>query len=151
MRLAIQAILAVAVVALSYLLFRTLTDPQKEYERLLAIQAQSRERMSDVRTAMTAFERQEGRYLKSLDSLVLFVKSDSAYRATSWEAFEGETRVRPFSADSMIYSPRTGERFELAVQDTSDVNMYVLRDPASADSIGALEPIPTLRNAASWE
>ena len=151
MRLAIQAILAVAVLALSYLLYRTLTDPQQEYERLLAVQAESRERMSDIRTAMTTYERREGRYLTTLDSLVAFVKTDSALVADGYAPFASDERRRPFSADSMILSPRTGERYEIAVQDTSDVAMYVIRDPASADSIGALEPIPTLRNAASWE
>jgi hypothetical protein len=150
-RLAIQAILAVAVVALAFVLYRTLTDPQKEYERLIALQQDSRERMGDIRTAMTTYERREGRYLTTLDSLVAFVKTDSTLRADSYEPFQSDTRVRPFDPDSMIVSPRTGERYVIAVQDTSDVAMYVVRDPASSDSIGALEPIPTLRNAASWE
>ena len=151
MRLAIQAILAVAVLALSYLLFRTLTDPQKEYERLIGLQVDSRERMGDIRTAMTTYERREGRYLTTLDSLVAFVKTDSALVADGYAPFMSDSRVRPFDADSMIVSPRTGERYRIAIQDTSDVAMYVIRDPASTDSIGALEPIPTLRNAASWE
>ena len=56
-----------------------------------------------------------------------------------------------FHPDSLIYSPRSGEEFRYAVNDTARVKTYLLEDPASDDYIGTLEPDITRLNAASWE
>ena len=56
-----------------------------------------------------------------------------------------------FMPDSLPFSPRTGNPFEYAVNDTGRVVIYLLKDPDSDDRIGALTPDITLLNAASWE
>ena len=107
---------------------------------------QTRERMGHIRTAMIRFQGQNGRYTRSLDSLVMFVKQDSLFGAATDSIFGAG-----FIPDSLPVSPRTGSRFLLSVNDTSRVHTYLLRDPDSNDRIGTELPDITLLNASSWE
>ena len=56
-----------------------------------------------------------------------------------------------FNPDSLYYSPRTGNAFLYALNDTGRVAIYLLKDPDSDDQIGAETPDVTQLNAASWE
>ncbi len=147
--LAIRAFLGLLIVGLAVVLFFVTVVPA---QRAAAAQAETdltRERMSDVRTALISYRDSLGNYPMSLDSVVMFARNDSVFAAQS----VGEERFRPASVDSLEFSPRTGNRFlyEL-VRDTSGVEIYWLADPdVEADSIGSRDPNPALRNAASWE
>lgn len=145
-RLAIQIILAIAIIGLAYWLYLSITEPYKVIERGQQLTRITRDRMSDIRSAMIRYNEQNGRYLTTLDSLVEFIRQDSVLRVASDSVF-GEG----FTLDSLIYSPRTGEPFRLTVNDTSRVKTYLLEDPGSDDYIGSIEPDITRVNAASWE
>ncbi|MEL6769938.1 MAG: hypothetical protein AAFN13_03900 [Bacteroidota bacterium] len=150
MRIAIQLVLAVAIVALGYYLYFRITEPGKQYERQLELTDLTRERMNHLRTAMIAFERENDYYTRDLDSLVAFVKADSLIMARRDSVFQLEPG-QTILVDSLPFSPRTGTRFQLSVNDTSDVDIYLLQDPDSDDQIGSAEPIASMRNAANWE
>ncbi|MEM9996532.1 MAG: hypothetical protein AAF809_02435 [Bacteroidota bacterium] len=150
MRIAIQLVLAVAIVALGYYLYFSITDPGRQYERQLELTDLTRERMQHIRTALISFERENDYYTADLDSLVAYVKGDSLLVAKQDSVFQLEAG-QTLMVDSLPISPRTGNRFLLSVNDTSDVDIYLLEDPDSDDRIGAAEPIASMRNAASWE
>ena len=151
-RLLIQAVLAVVIVVLAYVLYTSVTAPWKAYQAEEAHTAQTRARMSNLRTALIEFEGNEDRYPGSLDSLIQYVRTDSAYQGLDLDSLFAEPGAARVSVDSMPFSPRSGRRFEYAVNDTGEVDIYYLADPdRPEDYIGAREPDPTRRNAASWE
>jgi hypothetical protein len=143
---AIQVVLAIVIVVLAYWLYVSITEPYEAIKRQEQLTEVTRERMEDIRTAMIRFEDVNGRYPKTLDSLVMFVKIDSLYAIAADSIFGAG-----FVADSLPFSPRTGNQFLLSVNDTSRVVTYMLEDPDSQDHIGTTEPDITLLNAASWE
>lgn len=145
-RIGIQVFLAIVIVGLGYWLYLSITEPWKLVEQQEALVERTRERMSTVRTALITFEEQEGRFPYTLDSLQMWIRTDSLVQATQDTLFGPQ-----FNVDSLIFSPRSGEEFEYAVNDTARVMMYELRDPDSDDRIGTLEPDPTELNAATWE
>lgn len=148
--LAIRAVLALAILALVGVLYFVTVVPA---QRAAAAQRETnitRERMNDVRTALIAYRDSMGAYPSTLDSLVLFARTDSTFLART---AENEERLAALSVDSLVYSPRTGTPFRYeVVSDTTGLEIYWLADPdLEADSIGSRSPNPALRNAASWE
>lgn len=151
-RTGLQVVLAIVIVVLVYVLFRTIQEPQEAYERELALTEATRARMSDIRSAMRTYERQYDRYPSTLDSLVQVIETDSFFVAKRDSIFGLEERAHPFYPDSLPYSPRGG-RFNLVVVDTSETAVYLLEDPGSDDYIGTTDPSRAagMLNAASWE
>ncbi len=145
-QVAIQVVLGLVIIALVYWLYVSITEPYEAIKEQQRLTESTRGRMLNVRSAMIRFEELNDRYLSSLDSLVEFVRSDSLYAVASDSIFGAG-----FVADSLPFSPRTGKRFLLSVNDTARVNTYLLQDPDSDDRIGTLEPDVTKLNAASWE
>ena len=148
--LAIRAILGLLIVGLVVVLFFVTVVPAQEAEARAQETALVRERLGDVRTALIAYRDSMNGYPSTLDSLTMFVRTDSAFNAQ----IEGqEERLRPINVDSLRYSPRTGNEFRYEViEDTTGLQVYWIADPdMEADSIGARVPNPALRNAASWE
>lgn len=146
MRIAIQIVLGIVIVGLAYWLYVSITEPWAVIERQEELTERTRERMEDVRTALIRYEERQGRFPGTLDSLQTWVQTDSTIQAHADSLFGPD-----FNPDSLLYSPRTGNQFDYAVNDTARVMMYRLRDPDSDDEIGTLEPDPTQLNAASWE
>lgn len=146
MRTVLQLVLAIIIVGLAYFLYVSITEPYEAVEARREMTRITRERMGQVRAALGVYQRANGRYPSSLDSLVLFVRTDSLVSAKADSLF-GEG----FMPDSLAFSPRTGATFEYALNDTGRVVIYLLKDPDSDDRIGALIPDITLLNAASWE
>ncbi len=145
-RVALQIVLGIVIVILAYYLYVSITEPYKAIERQKRLTELTRERMDDVRTALVLYERKNNRFPLTLDSLVMFVKTDSLFMLRADSIFGG-----PVNPDSLPYSPRTGKPFEYAVNDTAKVKIYMLKDPDSNDQIGSLIPDVTLLNAANWE
>ncbi len=145
LRIAIQVLLGIAIIALGYWLYDSITAPWAAVEQERAITAQTRAQMNKVRIALIRHERTEDKFPSTLDSLIIWVKTDSATVA-DWDSLYG------LNPDSMLYSPRTGNRFLYTLNDTGRVAIYLLKDPDSGDQIGSTNPddITTL-NAASWE
>ena len=145
LRIAIQVLLGIAIIALGYWLYDSITAPWAAVEQERAITAQTRAQMDKVRIALIRHERTEDKFPSTLDSLIIWVKTDSATVA-DWDSLYG------LNPDSMLYSPRTGNRFLYTLNDTGRVAIYLLKDPDSGDQIGSTnsDDITTL-NAASWE
>ncbi len=146
MQVALRIVLSIIIVVLAYWLYLSITEPYEAIEREKELTVLTRQRMGDIRTSLIKYEDVNDRYTASLDSLVMFIKTDSIYGGNLDSVF------RPgFQPDSLPFSPRTGKRFELAVNDTSRVMSYLLQDPDSDDRIGSLTGDVTLLNASSWE
>ena len=143
---AMQVILAIAIIGLTYFLYVSITAPYEAVERQKAVTEMTRSRMDQVRAAMIEYQRRNGRYVSTLDSLVLWLKTDSTMVASSDSIF-----AAGFMADSLPFSPRTGKEFELAINDTSRTSTYRIDDPDSGDYIGTVSGDVTQLNAASWE
>ncbi|OZC02874.1 hypothetical protein [Rubricoccus marinus] len=151
MRLAIQVVLAIAIVVLAYFLFRAIRDPYVEEQARIEQTTIGRERMDDVRSALIAFRDVKEGYPSTLDSLVYFVKNDTAFAMPEMDP--ENVRLTSFNADSLAFSARNGQRFnyEVVENDTTEYEIYWLQDPgALGDSIGSRVLNPALRNAASW-
>ncbi|ACY47159.1 hypothetical protein [Rhodothermus marinus] len=144
-RIVLQIVLGVVIVILAYYLYLSITEPYKAVKREQELTRLTRDRMSDIRTALIRYELLYDHYPPTLDSLVAWIRQDSFMMAKADSIFGPG-----FILDSLIYSPRDG-KFEYAVNDTGRVEIYYLKDPASDDHIGSLEPDVTKLNAASWE
>lgn len=142
----IQVVLALAILALTYFLYESITAPYEAIERQKEVTEQTRERMNQVRAAMIQYQRDNGRYITTLDSLLMWVQTDSMMVAGVDSIFGAG-----FEVDSLIFSPRSGSMFELSVNDTSRTHTYLLSDPDSDDYIGTDTGDVTALNAASWE
>lgn len=153
MRTAIQLILGVVVIGLAYLLYHTITDPWEEYQVGEFTTELTRARMANVRSALIDFRDVHDGYPTSLDSLVHFLKTDSAFSSQDLNVVFPVPRGGVFVADSLPFSPRTGKPFDFQIvsDDTSGVSIYYLKDPDTEDHIGSETPNPALRNVASWE
>lgn len=145
-RSGIQVVLFIIIVGLAYFLYYSITEPYAEIERQERITEQTRERMSDIRTALIDYERDSTTFPDSLELLVEHIQNDSVLANEQDSVFGG-----PINLDSLLYSPRTGERFQYTLSDTGRVETYLLEDPDTDDHIGTLTGDPTQTNAASWE
>jgi len=144
-RIVLQIVLGVVIVILAYYLYLSITEPYKAVKREQELTRLTRDRMRDIRTALIRYELLYDHYPPTLDSLVAWIRQDSFMMAKADSIFGPG-----FNLDSLIYSPRGG-KFEYVVNDTGRVEIYYLKDPASDDHIGSLEPDVTKLNAASWE
>lgn len=145
-RIGIQVVLFLLILGLAYFLYYSITEPYKEIERQQQLTEQTRTRMANVRTALIDYQRDSTTFPDSLEPLVEHVRRDSLLVNAQDSLFGG-----PIDPDSLLYSPRTGKRFEYALSDTGRVETYLLQDPDSDDEIGTLSGDPTRTNAASWE
>ena len=137
--LGIRIVLALIILVLIGVLYYVTVVPAQVAEARAAETALVRERMSDVRTALLTYRDSTNRYPLSLDSLVLFARSDSAFQA---QIAAQESRLRPVSIDSLPYSPRTGARFNYeVVEDTTGLQIYWLADPDQHPPVTRLRPL----------
>lgn len=143
---AIQALLVVVIVGLAYFLYQSVTEPYERIEREQRLTEQTRQRMTNVRTALVDYERDSASYPDSLGLLLQHVRGDSVLSARQDSVFG-----RSLNPDSLLFSPRTGNRFQYAISDTGRVETYLLEDPDTDDRIGTLTGDPTQANAANWE
>jgi hypothetical protein len=142
----IQIILGIVILGLAYFLYQSITEPYERIERKQEITEQTRARMANVRTALVDYERDSASYPDSLNLLLQHVRNDSLLSARQDSVFGGSINL-----ESLLYSPRTGNRFQYTLSDTGRVETYLLEDPDTDDQIGTLSGDPTRANAASWE
>lgn len=145
----ISLVLFVVIIVLAYFLYDSITTPYKEVLRKEAMTEAVRKRMTNVRTALNRYKNDMDGFPANLDSLLLYVKTDSVTISIADSLFM-ENAPYTYSPDSLILSPRTGKRFFYALNDTIRPNIYLLKDPDSKDSIGDTLRTTSL-NAASWE
>lgn len=141
----LSILLIVVIGVLSVWLYNTITGPWKEVQAKQAETQQVRSRLMAVNDAIRYYNEQQGRYPQSLDSLVIFLRNDTFFQ----ENVDSLLRNRQFDADQFINSPRTGNRFEYALNDTVRPQLYLIEDPDSEDHVGTLSKV-TDRGAPSW-
>lgn len=146
LRTGIQVVLGIIIIGLAYFLYRSITEPYDRIERQQEITERTRNRMGDIRAALIDYERDSASYPDSLEILLEHIRRDTVL-STRQDSIFGE----PINLDSLLYSPRTGKRFQYTVNDTGRVEVYLLQDPDTDDQIGTLEEDPTQTNVASWE
>jgi hypothetical protein len=146
----ISVILTIAILVLGYVLYRSITAPWEEVKQREKVTELVRHRMGNVRTALVEYQRNNNRFPATLDSLVVFLKTNDRMRELGDSLLREPPPLR-YSPDSLIYSPRPPHnRFEYELNDTLRPMIYLLSDPDSRDHIGSLERT-TLLNASSWE
>jgi hypothetical protein len=145
----ISAVLFVVIVVLAYFLYDSIVTPYKKVLEQQAMTEAVRTRMSNVRTALNRYKNENKKFPVSLDSLVYFIKTDSATVAVADSLFQ-EKAPYEYNPDSFVVSQRTGKTFFYQVNDTLRPPIYLLKDPDSNDAIGDTLRTTSL-NAASWE
>lgn len=145
-QLIVQVTLGILILVLSYVLYVSITEPYADIQAEQEVTQETRERMSQVRASLVDFRDEHDTFPPSLDSLLNWVRQDSAALARI-EGVYGQD----FALDSLKHSPRSGREFDYAVNDTAVVPTYLLEDPDSDDHIGTLAEDVTEINAASWE
>ncbi|TVQ71993.1 MAG: hypothetical protein EA363_05235 [Balneolaceae bacterium] len=144
----ISAVLTVVIIVLAWLLYDSITSPYKKIEQQREVTEQVRNRLTVTRDALVEHQRRNNHFPQTLDDLVEWLKTDEdmVNKGDSLFAFRPPHQYNP---DSLIFSPRTGNRFQYALNDTLRPNIYRLEDPDSDDAIGSLERT-TLLNATNW-
>ncbi|HKJ30389.1 MAG TPA: hypothetical protein VKA34_01120 [Balneolales bacterium] len=146
----ISAVLIIVIIGLGYWLYRSIVDPYQKVLRSKAMTKEVHTRMSNIRSVLIKYKNRKQNFPPSLDSLVVFLKTDSVIKAQGASLFK--KTIGHYNPDSLIYSPRPPHHeFYYARNDTSNPQLYLLRDPDdSTNTIGSLTQT-TLLNAASWE
>lgn len=146
----ISAILIVVIIALSVWLYQSITGPYKKVLRHKAEIKMVQTRMSNIRDVLIKYKNKHGHFPPGLDSLVVFLKTDSAMVAKGAKEFPEV--IGSYNPDSLIYSPiPPHSKFEYARNDTIRPELYLLVDPSDTTlKIGSLTRT-TLLNAGSWE
>lgn len=145
----LSVILFIVIVALGYVLYDSITTPYKEEMARKQLTERVRARLTSVRDALVYYRTKNDKFPKEIDSLVSFLKRDSLSVAMGDSLYGFSFKKGQFTFDSLIFSPRTGKKFEYVLNDTIRPNIYLLKDPDSDDRIGSLEKT-TLLNASSW-
>ena len=147
---AVRLLLSLVIAAMAAALVYVIVTPAQRAAEAQALTDLSRQRMSDVRHALASWRTVHDNYPSTLDSVAIFARTDSAFQA---QLTTEEGRTSGFNADSMLVSPRSGDRFQYAVvSDSTGLEIFWLGNPdVPADSIGARIASPAYRNAASWE
>jgi hypothetical protein len=147
----ISIFLILIIIALSYVLYDSIVTPWQKEMAKRELTEDTRFRMTLVRDGLINFQARhpEGKFPSTLDSLVIFLKTDSLMLVRGADLFTEP--ARGYNPDSLIFSLRPPhEKFVYSVNDTIRPPLYLLRDPGSEDAIGSLERI-TLLNAPNWQ
>lgn len=138
--------MGLVIIALAYFLYQSITEPYERIEREQRRTEMTRQRMSNIRTALVDYQQDSTSFPDSLDLLRQHIFDDSVLSNRQDSVFGGAINI-----DSLFYSPRSGNRFQYALSDTGQVETYLLEDPDSDDRIGTLTGDPTQTHSASWE
>ncbi|MCH8485265.1 MAG: hypothetical protein LAT75_00265 [Candidatus Cyclonatronum sp.] len=141
----VSIVLIVVILFLGYWLYVTITGPWQEVQRERAVTEQVRDNLMAVNEAIRFYNEQNNRFPVALDSLMVFLTANERFMANP----DSVLRNRRFDANNFFLSPRTGNRFEYALNDSARPPLYLLSDPDSDDHIGTLTRV-TDRGAPSW-
>lgn len=147
----ISIFLILIIIALSYVLYDAIVTPWQKEMAKRKLTDDTRFRLTLVRDALVNYQARhpEGKFPSTLDSLVLFLKTDSLMLVQAKDLFTEPSRS--YNPDSLIFSHQPPyEKFVYTVNDTIRPPLYLLKDPGSDDAIGSLERI-TLLNAPNWQ
>jgi regulator of protease activity HflC (stomatin/prohibitin superfamily) len=176
----IHIILYVVIAILIVILIKVaIIDPKEIVAVEKFNRIESRLRMDNIKEAQILWEKKHGTFTDNLDSLILFVKQDSFVDSVV-NAFDSLTMksanpFKPlshgeFSADSLIYSPRSHSMYTIQIDTSVSIDTtvnrrgtvirvdtsitlgskYFLEDPDGYGTIGDLYN-DALKNTSSWE
>lgn len=149
----LSLVLGIVIVVLGYYLYHSIVDPYEEVIEREQMTEQVRHKMGLVRDALVQYEQDKDEFPPTeggLDTLVSYLKSDSAMVADGDSLFAPMNQNESYNPDSLVYSPRPPHnKFEYALNDTLRPSIYLLEDPDSDDKIGSLENTTDL-NATNW-
>lgn len=176
----IHAALYFVIAVLTFILIKVaIIDPKATVKAEKYNRTESRLRMENLKEAQILYHQQHGHFAGSLDTLVDFVKT-STFVDSIRNAFDSLSR-RPadpflklthgeFTPESLIYSPKTHQRYVLQI-DTNEVvdsvvnargrllrvdttieigTNYYIEDPDGYGTVGSVTD-EALRNTVSWE
>lgn len=150
----ISIVLGVIIIVLGWYLYHSIVDPYQEVIEREQMTKKVRHNMGLVRDALVIYERRKDEFPPTeggLDTLVSFLKTDSAMVANGDSLFAPLNPNETYKPDSLIYSPRPPhKKFEYTLNDTLRPEIYVLKDPDTEDKIGSLTET-TMLNAGTWE
>lgn len=138
-------VLIIVIVVLGVWLYNTITGPWKEVQAERAETERVRENLLAINDAVRYFNDRENRFPPSLDSMMIVLSNDNFFLANTDSLLRG----RRFDLDNFLVSPRTGNPFEYALNDTTRPHLYLISDPDSDDHVGTLTRV-TDRGAPSW-
>lgn len=151
----ISAVLGVVIIVLGYMLYVSITAPFEEVAIMQKERQEVRGQMVKVRDALVLHDRVVGRFPSTLDSLMIFLRTNNqisrAYEVDRVHILRGRDTVisQDRRIEFIMYSPRSNSPFQYSLNDTIRPQLYLLEDPDSQDHIGSLERT-NLRNATSW-
>lgn len=138
-------VLIIVIIVLGVWLYDTITGPWKEVQAERAETERVRENLLAINDAVRYFNERENRFPPSLDSLMIVIRGDNFFLSNTDSLLRG----RRFELDTFLMSPRTGNRFEYALNDTTRPHLYIISDPDTDDHVGTLTRV-TDRGAPSW-
>jgi hypothetical protein len=142
-----SVVLKIIIVMLTAVLVYVIYEPYQIKAKEEFYQAESRSRMVNIRAAQLLFIAQHGRYVSTLDSLVMFIEAlPDSVRST---AFTPPSNA-PFTAQALLRTPKSNQAYVLVSIDTSAIKKYLLQDPDGYGTIGSLTDDARV-NKASWE
>ena len=151
----ITVFLGIIIILLGYVLYDSIVTPYEKVLEERAITDETRDQMVKIRDGLVTYNRVEGRFPHSLDSLLIFLQNHEEIEQTQ----ENDTYYFVRDADTILYqqpplenlfrSPRTNREFEYTLNDTMRPQIYLLEDPDTDDHIGDLQRTTRL-NATSW-
>lgn len=141
----ITILLLIVILGLGYWLYISITGPWQEVQKERQMTEQVRDRLMQVNSAIRYFNDRNNQFPPSLDSLMTFLQQDSVFQSNPTEILN----VREFNPDTFFESPRTGNKFNYALNDSARPPLYIIEDPDSDDHVGTLTRI-TDRGAPSW-
>lgn len=172
--------LFVVIIILGYILIRVAIIEPSAYVALEKYhKTESRARMDNIRQAEILYKERFDHYSGNLDSLVYFIKTDSAVLdlIVGMDSLTGRSSnpfkplaIGEFVADSILWSPKSLQRFILEVDTVVQIDTIINRRgkitnidttvtigtryfvdcPDGYGSIGSLTT-EALKNTASWE
>lgn len=141
----VSIFLLLVILGLGYWLYVSITGPWQKVQEERAVTEQVRDRMTQINTALRYYNEQNNTFPANLDSLMVFLERDSLFQVQKEEIL----KMRHFDPSTFLRSPRSGNMFTYALNDSVRPQLYLLEDPDTDDHIGTLTRV-TDRGAPSW-
>lgn len=142
-------VLKVIIVLLLGVLIYTIWEPFEIIRTEEQQRTESRLRMANLRNAQMFHFGEHQSYVKELDSLITWIKTDSLVIEKRDSLFKPLT-INYFEPDSLKRSPRSHREYILEVDDTSTTHRYYIECPDGFGFVGDLDDVSQLHRA-SWE
>ena len=170
---ALKFILPVAIIVLTYFLYRSIADPIQFEKKKTYVESFVIQKLKDIRSAEVAYKNIYGEYTASFDTLINFVKTDSLPIVTKMGDPDDSLSVvtvdtsfvlvldslfgPSYPIDSLAFIPFSGKKFDLQVGEISKggvvLPVFMARDTDPIDPSRVLQvgSLTEVSNAGNWE